>query len=201
MAIGLHGRAAAAVVQGGERRHGGQGARMLTPFEELEYLAEFIPDEGESVMISRQGGELHCEPVGDDDFRSGVEDVELYGRLVQANERLNAQGSVPLWTTAFALVAVAILIYRIVGLGWSEWYLFPALGLAALFGCFHWIRARQRRLFDLTIRPMLQREAMARHVTLYALMAGVRQHAEFRTLLDELVRWEPVRAAEGTRPR
>lgn len=171
---------------------------MLTPYEELEFLAEFIPDEGEAIVVTRQGGELHCEPFGDDDLRSGIEDVELYGRLVQANERLNAQGSLPLWTTAFALTAVGILLHRVVGLGWSEWYLLPAIGLLALFGCFHWIRARQRRLFDAAVRPMLLREALSRHITLYALMAGIRQHAEFRTLLDELVRWEPSRGAEGS---
>jgi hypothetical protein len=166
---------------------------MLTPYEELEFLADFIPDEGESIVVTRQGGELHCEPMTEDDLRSGIEDVELYGRLVQANERLNVQGSLPLWSTAFGLIAAGILLFRVLQLGWSEWYLLPAIGLAALFGCFHWIRARQRRLFEAAIRPMLLREAMLRHISVYALMAGIRQHAEFRTLLDELVRWEPVR--------
>lgn len=173
---------------------------MLTPYEELEFLSEYIPDEGESIVVTRQGGELHCEPMAEDDLRGGIEDVELYGRLVQANERLNAQGSLPLWSTAFALLGVGIVLFRIVGLGWTEWYLLPALGLFALFGCFHWIRARQKRLFDAAVRPLLLREALARHVSIYALMAGIRQHAEFRTLLDELVRWEPGRADSAGGP-
>lgn len=166
---------------------------MFTPYEELEYIANFLPEEGEAVVVTRQGGELRCEPMLGGDLREGIEDVELYGRLVQANERLNAQGSLPLWSTAFALLALAILAYRVIGLGWAEWYLLPAMGLVALFGCFHWIRHRQRKLFEAEIRPVLVREAMVRRLSLYALMAGVRQHAEFRTLLDELIRWEPFR--------
>lgn len=166
---------------------------MLTPYEELEFLAEYLPEEGEAVVVTRQGGELHCEPMQDDEFRDGIDDVELYGRLVQANERLNAQGSLPLWTAAFSLMVAGILLFRVIGLGWGEWYLLPALGLLALYGCFHWIRRRQSALFDARIRPMLLREAMIRKVSIYALIAGIRQHPEFRTLLDELIRWDPVR--------
>lgn len=166
---------------------------MLTPYEELEFLAEFLPDEGEAVVVTRQGGELHCEPVHEGDFRDGIEDVELYGRLVQANERLNAQGSLPLWAAAFTVTLVGILLYRLVGLGWAEWYALPSVGLLALCGCFHWIRLRQSQLFDAQIRPMLLREAIVRRISIYALMAGMRQHPEFRTLLDELIRWEPLR--------
>lgn len=165
---------------------------MLTPFEELEFLSDYLPEEGESVVVTRRGGELRCEPLTGGDLRDGIEDVELYGRLVQANERLNARGTLPLWTTALGLMLAGILLFRLIGLGWSEWYLLPALGLAALCGCFHWIRFRQQRCFETTIRPVLLREARQRRISIYALMAGVRQHAEFRTLLDELVRSEPA---------
>jgi hypothetical protein len=81
-----------------------------------------------------------------------------------------------------------IVLFRGFSLGWGEWYLLPALGLLSLWGCFHWIRLRQQRCFDAVIRPALIRETRLRRISLYALMAGVRQHAEFRTLLDELVR-------------
>ncbi|MCA9055976.1 MAG: hypothetical protein KDA75_19220 [Planctomycetaceae bacterium] len=170
---------------------------MLTPYEELEFLADYIPDEGEAIVVMRQDGELRCEPVQQDDFRAGIDDAELYGRLVQANERLNAQGSVPLWTAAFVLMLTGIVLYRWLGLGWGEWYLLPAVGLLALFACFHWIRSRQSQLFDAEVRPMLIRESMVRQVSIYGLIAGIRQHAEFRTLLDELVRWEPARDRES----
>ena len=29
---------------------------MLSPYEELEFLADFLPDEGEAVVVTRQGG-------------------------------------------------------------------------------------------------------------------------------------------------
>ena len=112
---------------------------------------------------------------------------------MQANERLNAQGSLPLWSTAFTVTLIGIVLYRSLGLGWTEWYVLPAIGLLALFGCFHWIRFRQQRLFAGRIRPMLLREALVRRISIYALIASIRQHAEFRTLLDELIRWEPSR--------
>ncbi|MFV0445933.1 MAG: hypothetical protein ACK5Q5_20330 [Planctomycetaceae bacterium] len=172
---------------------------MLTPYEELEFLADFLPEEGEAVVVTRQGGELHCEPMLADELRDGIEDVELYGRFVQANERLNAQGSLPLWVTAFSLMLVGILLFRVIGLGWSEWYLLPAIGLLALYGCFHWIRHRQSQLFDTQIRPLIVREAMVRRISIYALITGIRQHPEFRTLLDELIRWEPVREQRSNR--
>jgi hypothetical protein len=170
---------------------------MLTPYEELEYLAEYLPEEGESVLVTRQGGELHCESMTEGDLRDGIDDVELYGRLVQANERLNAQGSLPLWITALGLTAGSIALYRLSGMSWAEWYALPALGLFGLFGCFHWIRRRQHRLFENDVLPMLQREANQRRITFYAMLAGVRQHSEFRTLLDELIRFQP----DGRGPR
>lgn len=161
---------------------------MLTPYEELEYLADYLPEEGESVVVTRRGGELRCQPLSSGDLRDGIEDAELYGRLVQANEQLNAQGTLPLWTTALGLMATGIVLFRGLHLGWGEWYLLPALGLLSLWGCFHWIRHRQQRCFDTLIRPALIRETRLRRISLFSLMAGVRQHAEFRTLLDELVR-------------
>jgi hypothetical protein len=173
---------------------------MLTPFEELEFLADYLPDEGEAVIVTRQGGDLHCEPLRGEDLREGIEDVELYGRLVQANERLNAQGALPLWTAVFVVSIAGILLYRLLSLGWGEWYLLPAIALIAIYACFHWIRQRQGRLFEREIHPMLVREAAARKYSMFGLMAGIRQHAEFRTLLDEMIRWEPARESGLNHP-
>lgn len=167
---------------------------MLSPYEELEYLADYLPEEGETVLVTRRGGELICEPAPCGDLREGVEDVELYGRLVQANERLNGQGAFPLWMTAIGFMLACIGMFQLIGLGWSEWFVAPALGMLSLFGCFHWIRHRQHRLFEQELLPTLKAEAQARRISAYALMAGVRQHVEFRTLLDELVRWQPETA-------
>lgn len=166
---------------------------MLTPFEELEFLSEYLPEEGEAVVVSRRDGELHCDPVMAASLRDGIDDVELYGRLVQANERLNGQGALPLWLAGLGTIHFLVLLYSLTPLGWREWYLVPMAGVLALCGSFHWIRSRQRRLFREEIAPMLARETSLRGLSHYALLTGVRQHAEFRTLLDELIRWNPDR--------
>ena len=57
---------------------------MFTPFEELEYVAEYLPEEGESVLISRKDGELVCQPWRTEGLRDGIEEAPLYGLLVQA---------------------------------------------------------------------------------------------------------------------
>ncbi|MEZ6067310.1 MAG: hypothetical protein R3B90_16765 [Planctomycetaceae bacterium] len=170
---------------------------MLTPYEELEYLAEHLPGEGEVLVVTRQEGELHCQALQRNSLREGIEEVELYGRLVQANERLNARGTFPLWAAALGTAAFALTVFPLFDLGWGQWFLLPAFGMFALFLGFYWIRSRQRQLFEREIRPMLLRELMVRNITPHELMAAVRQHPEFRTLLDELVNWEPNRSRKA----
>lgn len=70
---------------------------MFSPFEELEYLAEYLPDEGEVVLITRQSGDLVCKPLMDNDLRDGISDTQLYGFLIQANERLELAQRTPIW--------------------------------------------------------------------------------------------------------
>ncbi|MEW4526633.1 hypothetical protein [Maioricimonas sp. JC845] len=164
---------------------------MFSPFEELEYLADYLPDEGEAVVVTRQQGELVCQPWRKDDLRDGIEDADLYGMLVQANERLNTLGSTPLWASAIFLFWFAVLMHGVIGLGLQQWYLVPGVGLLVMYGCFHWIRYRQHRFFLREILPTLKSELRMRGITPYALLSGVRHHAELRTLLDDLIRWVP----------
>lgn len=166
---------------------------MFSPYEELEYLADYLPEEGETVLVSRQSGELVCKPFSDNDLRDGVDDAELYGLLVQANERLHTAGSLPLWMAVIVLVWTGILVHGVWGLGWQHWYLVPGLSFLLMFGALHWAHHRQSELFRLEILPQLTRELCRRRISPLALIAGVRQHGELRTLLDELVRWTPER--------
>ncbi|MEZ6056993.1 MAG: hypothetical protein R3C01_09845 [Planctomycetaceae bacterium] len=166
---------------------------MFTPFEELEYLADFLPEEGEAIIVSRQFGELRCSPIGEDSLRDGVEDADLYGRLVEANELLNAQGVRPIWVCLLGWFWFSVTLFMLGDFGWSEWYLPVGLALLTASGCYHWIHVRQRRLFDQMIAPQLRQEMERGHFSVHALIAGVRQHVEFRTLLDELVQWRPER--------
>lgn len=164
---------------------------MFSPFEELEYLSEYLPEEGEKVLVSREAGELVCKPWSNSDLRDGIDDAELYGFLVQANERLHASRAFPIWVGVSTAIWLGIALHGFLGLDWTKWYLTPGLSLPILFGCFHWIRDRQHRLFEKRILPLLRVELSQRRIPFYSLIAGVRQHGELHALLDELVQWSP----------
>lgn len=166
---------------------------MFTPFEELEYLAEYLPEEGESVLITRKDGELVCEPYRTEGLRDGIEEAQLYGLLVRANERLNARANLPLWASGLGLFWLLVALYTVGGLGWTSWFLVPGLGLVALWGCFLWIRQRQHNAFLRELRPQIEHALRQRGIDSHALTAGLRQHAELRTLLDEWVQYTPPR--------
>ena len=164
---------------------------MFSPYEELEYLADYLPEEGETVVVSREAGELVCKPFHKDELREGINESQLYGFLVQANERLHTAGALPIWVTAISIIWLAILVHGIIGLTWMHWYIVPGLMLPMLYGCFVWIRQRQQAYFQKMILPQLQSELQRRQVPFYSLIAGIRQHAEFQSLLDEIVHWSP----------
>ena len=58
---------------------------MNNPYEDLEYLAEFLPEEGESVIVTRRRGQLVCESYFETHAtppaQAGLIDREFYGRL------------------------------------------------------------------------------------------------------------------------
>jgi hypothetical protein len=174
---------------------------MFSPYEELEFLADHLPGEGEAVLISREDGALVCKPWQNGNLREGVYDPDLYGRLVEANERLNNAGTLPLWVGLGVQVWIVILLHGIFKLGWEHWYMTPATAPLVLFLCYHWIRRRQQETFGLDILPTLRADMLRRHISPHALVCGVRQHVELRTLLDELVRWAPARESVVTRRR
>lgn len=162
---------------------------MLSPFEELEYLSDYLPDEGESVVVSRRAGELVCEPYETDSLREGIADARLYGVLVQANERLNSLGALPIWCTVIGFLWACAALALSGWLQWNHWYLIPSVGLILLPACIGWIRFRQHRLFLREILPMLDGMMRVRRIDPYAFLGAVRQHEEMRTLLDEMIHW------------
>lgn len=164
---------------------------MFSPFEEIELLADSLPDEGETLLVTRHDGQLVCKPVPKDSMREGIENSELYGFLVKSNERLHDQGLLPMWASSISYVWAAILVFAYFQLQWAHWYLLPALAFPLLCGTFVWIRVRQQNYFLRQIVPALVRELNAREIHPNSLIAGVRQHSELRTLLDELIRWNP----------
>lgn len=164
---------------------------MFSPYEELEYLAEYLPEEGEMVLITRQSGDLVCKPWNENDLREGINETQLYGFLVQANERLEAAQITPLWLTSVFVVWLLIFLFGVIGLSWSQWFLIPGCLFLAALGCRYWIQKKQQRYFAKAILPLLQNELHNRQIPFYSLIAGIRQHEELRTLLDEIVHWSP----------
>lgn len=169
---------------------------MFSPYEELEYLSEYLPAEGEVVLVTRQSGELVCKPWAQNDLRDGIQESQLYGFLVQANERLVAARSTPLWFMSIAVVWLTIMLHGVLGFGWGQWYILPGLTFLLVFGCRHWIHRRQQAYFQNAILPKLEAELQNRRIPFYSLVAGIRQHEEFQMLLDEIVHWSP-QAAES----
>lgn len=167
---------------------------MFSPYEELEYVSDFLPDEGEAVIISREGGELVCKPWQRDELRDGIDDADLYGRLVHANERLAAAHSLPLWCGVIGLIWLAIGLHGGLGLSWGYWYLVPGISFPAMYGFRWWGRQRQTDVFSQHVLPSLRTEIARRRISPYALIGGIRQHPELRSLLDELIRWSPAPA-------
>ena len=170
---------------------------MLSPFEELEYLSDYLPEEGEAVIVSRREGELVCEPFQPESLRDGITDPRLYGVLVQSNERLNALGALPIWASliGFFWGCVALGVSGL--LGWQQWYLVPGAALFVLPVCIGWIRFRQHRMFSRDVLPLLEGVLRVHRIDPHSFLGAVRQHEEMRTLMDELIRWISPRPNEA----
>lgn len=161
---------------------------MSSPFEELEYLSDYLPEEGEAVIVSRRGGELICEALPAESNRDLLADSEFYGRMVFANERLVSQGAFPIWTCVLGCFWICVGLHLTFGLGWNGWYFDAGVALSLLLVCFLWIRRRQTTLFYREIRPMLSVQLRRRMADRYSVIGSMRQHPELRTLLDVLSR-------------
>ncbi|MFH1303129.1 MAG: hypothetical protein ABIK07_18865 [Planctomycetota bacterium] len=161
---------------------------MSTPFEELEYLADFLPDEGESVLVSRSQGELVCENFQKDRSLDEMASPEFYGHLVHANERLNSLVARPVWIATLVWFWVCVLMHESLELGWGGWYLDLGLGLVAIAASYAAIRLRQDRYFKQEVRPTLNRQMYGSNLSKYALVGVIRQRPELRTLLNTLSR-------------
>lgn len=163
---------------------------MRTPFEELEYLADFLPDEGESVVISRRHGELICEAYPREiPSPRGLDDPEFFGRLVQANEQLRALAWLPVCCAALIAFWSMLALHHLTGVGWSAWYCDVAIGLLVAAGTALIVRMRREAFFHNVVRPMLTWQMRRCRIEKYALLGEVRRRPELKSLWAELWRW------------
>ncbi|MBM84226.1 MAG: hypothetical protein CMJ78_27035 [Planctomycetaceae bacterium] len=162
---------------------------MNTPFEELEYLAEYLPDEGEAVIVSRRQGELVCEAYQQSEVKAGISDVGFYGRLVQANEQLSTLAAFPTWICILGYFWLCVLLHKTTDIGWPLW--FVDLGLMPIVCAigYKWVRHRRSQFFEREVQPILEWQLRRREMDVFQLIGNVRQRSELSVLMQELWRW------------
>lgn len=163
---------------------------MRTPYEELEYLSEFLPEEGEAVVVTRRSGELVCESLNAEP--GGGEPLiqsDFYGRLVAGNERLKNLVWAPVWIGLSTAFAMCVLLHQLTGLKWSGWFWDVGIVFLAALAVYGWIRWSQKRAFAAEIRPMLNWQIEKTEIDRYRLIGAVRHQPELRSLFRQLARW------------
>lgn len=166
---------------------------MNNPYEDLEYLSENLPDEGESVIISRRRGQLVCEPFMDSQTSSestaGVINREFYGRLVATNAKLRHFWSRPLILALLLIYAVSIGMQQFFHLGWSDWVLYLAAATVILVSVGSLVRFRQRIYFRSIVCPLLQQLMSDHQIDKYSLIAYLSTQRQLGPLYVAMTRW------------
>lgn len=170
---------------------------MGSPYEELEYLANYLPDEGESVVVTRRSGELVCErpssfqerhqPTPPQQTANEIAHPEFDGRLIQANARLRYLAVLPIWTCAIVSFWTCVLLHTASEFG--TWYGYCGV-LFITFPATHlWIRVRRSRLVRTELRAMLAWQLRRWRLDRFAAMSQMQGRPELRDLQAELLRW------------
>lgn len=166
---------------------------MNNPYEDLEYLAEFLPEEGESVVISRRRGQLVCEsyfePMSGYTPQQSLVDRELYGRLAVVNARLQAQWQTPALITALLFYWLSVASYRLAGLNWSAWQHGLGLAIVMAFACYVYVQWSTRRYFVSQVCPQLQKWMSEHQLDKYTLIAWLTMHRNLSALRRALTYW------------
>ncbi len=164
---------------------------MNNPFEDLEYLADFLPEEGESVIMSRRRGQLICEtylepaPV----VPPGIIDRELFGRMTTINTRLKNLKIGPILIAVLGSYWMCVTMHRVFTLGWSGWYLDLGLGLLIGISCYLYVQFRQRKYFLEIVCPIMKQLMRDHQLEKYSLIAYLSQHQNLSSLASAFTRW------------
>lgn len=177
---------------------------MRTPYEELEYLANYLPDEGESVVVTRRSGDLIVErpsaleermrqsqpPELDTEPSEGAEidNREFDGRLIQADARLRRLATMPTWVIAITSFWLCSAMHLILA-STLAWTLSAGVVIAAFPAIAFWVRVRRSRLFRSEIRAMLAWQLRRCRLDRFATMSKMQGRPELRHLLSEMTRW------------
>lgn len=180
---------------------------MRSPYEELEYLANYLPDEGESVVVTRRSGDLVVERPSsleerghqrEQSFESDrdaasivayeIENREFDGRLIQASARLRQLSAAPIWVTMIAAFWLGVTLHFFVP-AQVAWTVTAGVIMAAIPVAISWIRVRRSRLFRSEIRAMLAWQLRRCRLERFTTMSKMCGRPELRHLLAEMTRW------------
>ncbi|MBL4886051.1 MAG: hypothetical protein JKY95_16145 [Planctomycetaceae bacterium] len=166
---------------------------MNSPFEDLEYLADFLPEEGESVLMTRRRGQLVCEtyiePASSQAASTASVDRELFGRMTTISARLNQLKTGPILVTVLSYYWMCVLMHRTLNLGWSGWYLDLGLGLLLGVSCYLFVQFRQRKYFLEIVCPLMKQLMQDHQLDKYSLIAYLSQYRNLTTLASAFTRW------------
>ncbi|MDA1016514.1 MAG: hypothetical protein O3A00_18920 [Planctomycetota bacterium] len=171
---------------------------MGSPYEELEYLANYLPDEGESVVVTRRSGELVCERPSSFQERcqpdsppprhaDEIEHREFDGRLIQADARLRRLAVLPIWVCATASFWTCLLLHTATEL--ASWAAFCGVLFVAIPTTHLWIRVRRSKLFKTELRAMLAWQLRRWRLDRFATMSNIQGRRDLRLLQAEMTRW------------
>lgn len=158
-----------------------------SPFEELEYLADFLPSNGESIVVSRRDGELVCEAVKHLQKSDPLDDPALYGRLVQINERLQRLSVRPIVIGVLVWFWLCVAHHQGMDVGISGWFLDLGFGLLIGVAISSWIQYRQWKLFRKIHHESLARQLRQTRIDQHTLIGLLRHQPELRLLFSQLV--------------
>ncbi|MEO1996619.1 MAG: hypothetical protein ABGZ17_15230, partial [Planctomycetaceae bacterium] len=134
-------------------------------------------------------GELQCETLINENARTGIDQPEFYGRMVQANQRLQSCMVLPIWVVISAVFCGSVLLQTGSSLGWNLWYAYVGLVLVSLAAGRAWTGARQQQLFRAEICPMMAWQIQRYRLEKYSLIGVLQQHSELRQLGQRMTRW------------
>ncbi len=160
---------------------------MVSPFEELEYIVDYLPDEGEAVIVTRKDGELVCDPYQQESNPDPLNNTQLYGRFVQANERLQSCCLHPILISVLGCFCLCVLMHNIFDTGWKSWYLDIGIILFSITGCIQWIQRKQSHTFRTQVRPMLHWQLRMLGLDRFRIIGSLRHRPELKTLLRLIV--------------
>ncbi len=174
----------------------------MTPYEEIESIADFLPDEGKSVTLTRRKGQLVVEDLSSrrqhqDDVnrerqlaaKQKLAEETLIGHLVQSKERLqHASLRTPV---VFLVMTYAICVGLHMYYGWSAINFPVVLSVIFFSGLAYWCNEQRevKRRFIYQVCPELDRVLTERNVDKFQLLGILKRDPEMAPLTRAISRW------------